>query len=387
MVNIEFQGQTRCHKTTSLFKSAFGRQRLKKARPKEKPSKLQATVNLKRLLTHSKLMRFIENLSTESKRLLKRLYKRSRFYRVRLRAHCILLSSNGYTVTELIPIVQVDRTTIYNWFNAFEQSRFAGLYDQKGKGRKPTFTARQKEQIKQWALAFPKQIKKIQAKIYEEFNITVSQKTIKRVLKALALTWRRIRRKPKGEPDKVEYQQKTEALETFKSLDKQGIIDLRYFDESGFCLVPYIPYAWQQKGATIEIETTKSRRLNVLGFLNRENELQAYTFEGSVNSDVVIACIDDFSFALTQRTVLVIDNAKVHTSEAFFAKIDAWKTKGLEIFYLPTYSPELNLIEILWRFIKYEWIEFSAYLSFDHLVAYVEKVIQHFGQDYRINFV
>ena len=100
-------------------------------------------------------------------------------------------------------------------------------------------------------------------------------------------------------------------LETFKSLDKQGI-DLRYFDESGFCLVPYIPYAWQQKGATIEIETTKSRRLNVLGFLNRENELQAYTFEGSVNSDVVIACIDDFSFALTKRTVLVIDNAKVH---------------------------------------------------------------------------
>ena len=116
-------------------------------------------------------------------------------------------------------------------------------------------------------MAFPKQIKKIQAKIYEEFNITVSQKTIKRVLKALALTWRRIRRKPKGEPDKVEYQQKTEALETFKSLDKQGIIDLRYFDESGFCLVPYIPYAWQEKGATIEIETTKSRRLNVLGFL------------------------------------------------------------------------------------------------------------------------
>ena len=66
----------------------------------------------------------------------------------------------------------------------------------------------------------------------------------------------------------------------------------------------------------------------MLGFLNRENELQAYTFEGSVNSDVVIACIDDFSFALTKRTVLVIDNAKVHTSEAFFAKIDAWKTKG-----------------------------------------------------------
>ena|SRR5215813_962895 len=43
------------------------------------------------------------------------------------------------------------------------------------------------------------------------------------------------------------------------------------------------------------------------------------------------------------------------------------------------YSPELNCIEILWRFIKYEWIELAAYKSWAHLVDYVENVLQNFG--------
>src|SRR3989475_9299105 len=60
-------------------------------------------------------------------------------------------------------------------------------------------------------------------------------------------------------------------------------------------------------------------------------------------------------------TVVVMDNASIHTSEAFQEAIPKWEKKGLSIFYLPEYSPELNLIEILWRFMKYEWIEFWAY--------------------------
>jgi transposase len=44
-------------------------------------------------------------------------------------------------------------------------------------------------------------------------------------------------------------------------------------------------------------------------------------------------------------------------------KIEEWKKKNLEIFWLPAYSPKLNLIEILWKFIKYEWVEASAYES------------------------
>ena len=43
--------------------------------------------------------------------------------------------------------------------------------------------------------------------------------------------------------------------------------------------------------------------------------------------------------------------------------------------------------EILWRFIKYEWIELDAYKSWTHLVNYVENVLQNFGEKYKIIFV
>ena len=70
----------------------------------------------------------------------------------------------------------------------------------------------------------------------------------------------------------------------------------------------------------------------------------------------------------------------------FQSKLPEWEKKGLLVFYLPEYSPELNLIEILWRFMKYEWIDFSAYNSWSDLVDYVEGVIKNFGGQYKINF-
>lgn len=331
-------------------------------------------------------MRSIRDLSQETINSLRRIYKESKNYRVRQRAHCILLSYQGYSTIELMKIFNVSLLTIYNWFDAWESKRLAGLYDRKGKGRKPKLNRTQKEKIREWAKAFPKNLKRICTMVDEEFGISVSKKTLKRILKAMKFSWHRIRKKVKGEPDHAEYQQKKEALKELKSQNEQGLIDLYYFDESGFCLDPYVPYAWQEIGDPIEIETTKSKRLNVVGFMNLYNDLKAYSIECSVDTEVVVACIDDFCRYLRKKTVLVIDNASTHTSKAFEAKIHEWKEKDLEIFYLPTYSPELNLIEILWRFIKYEWIEFDAYKSWKHLVEYVENIIKNFGEKYVINF-
>ena len=48
-----------------------------------------------------------------------------------------------------------------------------------------------------------------------------------------------------------------------------------------------------------------------------------------------------------------------------------------------TKSPQLNLIEILWRFMEYEWMELNADKT---LVSYVEKVLRDFGSNYVIYF-
>jgi len=63
-----------------------------------------------------------------------------------------------------------------------------------------------------------------------------------------------------------------------------------------------------------------------------------------------------------------------------------WVKRGLIIKYLPPYSPELNLIEILWRFMKYYWVPFSAYRSLHALLQAIEDILQRFGTDYSIAF-
>ena len=121
--------------------------------------------------------------------------------------------------------------------------------------------------------------------------------------------------------------------------------------------------------------------------INRNNELKSYVSEQTINSDVVIACIDAFLTTVDKPTVIVVDQSSIHISDAILDKFEEWHERNLTIFVLPSYSPQLNLIEILWRFIKYEWIEIDAYKSWSTFVASVEKILREFGENYLINFV
>jgi len=169
--------------------------------------------------------------------------------------------------------------------------------------------------------------------------------------------------------------------------EEQGEIDLYFFDETSFNLVPQIPYGWIKINENIELPSSKSKNISVLGFLNRNNKLMSYTIEGSVNSDVVISCFDDFSKDLTKQTVVIIDNAPTHTSKKFKDKILEWESNGLVIYNLPTYSPELNIIEILWRFIKYKWINLGAYENYEKLKKEIERILKNVGSKYIIKFL
>lgn len=331
-------------------------------------------------------MRFIRDLTVDTIKLLNRIYKQSSHYQVQQRAHCILLSYEGVTIAELMEIFQVSRRTIYNWMNDWEDYRLLGLYNRPGRGRKPIFNELQEFQIKEWVKQSPKDLKKVLAQIEELWEITVSKDTLKRILKNFEMTWRRFKRGLAGEPDPLEYEEKKEELAKLKKLEICGEIDLRYLDETGFCLTPYIPYGWQEKGEDVQINSSRSRRLNILGLMNSHLELDAYIFEGKITSEVVIACLDKFADNLTIKTVVIMDQASFHRSKNIHEKISEWRDKKLEIFWLPSYSPQMNLIEILWRFMKYEWIEIDAYSSWQNLVNYVEKVIRDFGEKYVINF-
>ena len=62
-----------------------------------------------------------------------------------------------------------------------------------------------------------------------------------------------------------------------------------------------------------------------------------------------------------------IDNAKVHQSKLFKQMKEVWAKKQLFIFYLPTYSLQLNIVERVWKELKERWISVDDYISTDLL--------------------
>lgn len=161
-----------------------------------------------------------------------------------------------------------------------------------------------------------------------------------------------------------------------------------YFqDESGFSLTPVVPYAWQYRGQTKLLRSEMSQRLNVLGFLSPNKSWKSILFQGSIDASCFIQTIEQLFPVVEKETWIVTDNSPIHKNNAVKEKINVWAKRKLYLFFLPTYSPHLNPIEIVWRFIKYNWLPFNAYQSFKNLSYELEFILKNIGSKYLINFV
>lgn len=202
----------------------------------------------------------------------------------------------------------------------------------------------------------------------------------------LSYSWKRARLSLKRKRNKDEFELKKEQIESLKRLEDSGYLDLYFGDESHFGLTPNVPYAWQTKENPILLPAAKGKFLNVIGLMTRKNKLFFEVLETTYNTDKVISYMDSFVAQTVKKTVVILDNSPIHKSKKFMAKIQEWKAKDVLIFFLPPYSPELNLIEILWRRIKYNWIPFDAYICFQNLKERLSYVLSNFGEKYDIIF-
>ena len=164
-----------------------------------------------------------------------------------------------------------------------------------------------------------------------------------------------------------------------------------YFDEAGFALTPTLPYAWQPIGERIELESVgnQGKRQNVLGFLRWDGQdFYAAAFEGWINNHIVAGCFRHFAQAKKggKPKLIILDNAPIHRGEEFEEELEELAELGVFVMYLPSYSPELNLIELLWRKIKYEWLPLDIYANFQTMCEGLFEVLKGIGSKYRITF-
>lgn len=190
----------------------------------------------------------------------------------------------------------------------------------------------------------------------------------------------------KGKRNEEQFRFKQEQIETLKSLGDSGYIDLYFGDQSHFGLTPNVPYAWQTKDNPILLPAAKGKYQNVVGLMTRKNKLYFEILETTFNSDRIISFMNRFVEQTIKKTIVILDNSPIHKSKKFMAKIEQWKERDVLIYFLPPYSPELNLIEILWRRIKYQWLDFDAYKAFENLKEKLNFVLTNFGTKYDIKF-
>jgi transposase len=331
-------------------------------------------------------VRYVQPLTDGQRELLEQTMHEDPSFRARSRAHSLLLSAAGTTIKAIAKTYQVHRVTVSTWIKKWEQHGVQSLQDQPRSGRPSKLTPDEQALAQQYIKEEPRSLKGVVERLAHTTEKRLSLSTLKRLAKKARLRWKRVRKSLKKRRAPDAFAQCQRALAALQKQEDQGKIALYYFDEAGFALDPTIPYAWQEPKSVIELPVMRYGRINVLGFMNRHNDLHAFMFEQSIHTGVVIACFDAFCQTITKKTVVVVDNASIHRSEEFEDRLPFWKKRGLIIKYLSPYSPELNLIEILWRRIKYTWLPFSAYECLNALSEALETILSQVGSEYQITF-
>ncbi|MFF4410346.1 transposase [Streptomyces sp. NPDC001404] len=182
-----------------------------------------------------------------------------------------------------------------------------------------------------------------------------------------------------------------------------GKRDLIFLDESGFAPTMPTCYAWSRIGqrAVVPREDTRNRRVNVLGaqIAGTAPDLLWQRTCGKVDATVLlefvctrIAGLRGGAGALelaadglgieaipvwerARPCMVVLDNASAHTSRVFKGRQGQLAKIGVELFYLPPRSPELNDIELVWRQAKYQDYPQRAQTSTDAIGEAVDRAM------------
>ena len=190
------------------------------------------------------------------------------------------------------------------------------------------------------------------------------------------------------EPDKDLYDYKVRCLQELEALSQQGEIDLYYGDETGVSTEGYCPYGWQGKEEKVSVAAlpVSRQRLNCFGCISRSNQFYYASSKEAINGKFIVGQLEAFSTQIIRPTFVVLDNARIHKTKEIQKRYEAWQRKGLYIFYLPPYSPHLNIAETLWRVMKGRWLQVKDYLSADTLFEATHKYLAEVGNKRSINY-
>ena len=304
------------------------------------------------------------------------------------RVMAIFAIAEGHRYSEISSILNVCEESIRLWLKNFLLNGPSGLKSLKSPGRKPKLTKSQRRELDELitegpvASGFPGACWRspmIQHLIYEKFGVFYSVNYIAQLHKNMGFSFQ----KAKFVSDHKNPEERKKWLEEtwpeILKLAKEKNAHILFGDEASFPQWGSLTYTWAKRGKQPVVKTSGIRKgYKVFGLIDYfSGRFFCNGHEGRLNSEAYASFLEKVMQQAKKHIILIQDGARYHTSKAmkeFFAR----HSNQITVCQLPSYSPDYNPIEKLWKKIKEKEVHLHYFPTFDSLKDKVEEALLHF---------
>lgn len=277
-----------------------------------------------------------------------------------LRRQAIRLRKRGDTYKSIGEIVGVNQNTVWKWWKKYKAEGTAGLRLQKRgrrEGAKRSLKASQEKKIQdlisdntpdQLKLSFALWTRQaVQEIIKIEFGFRMPIRTVGEYLKRWGFTPQKpLKQAYEQRPSAVKKWLKEDYVEIVKKA-KQEKAEVHWGDECGLRSDSQHGRSYSRKGKTPVIRLSAKRTsVNMISTVTNQGKVRFMIYKDKMNAQVLIKFLKQLIKGAKRKIYLILDNLRVHHAKLVKAWLEEHR-KEIEVFYLPSYSPELNPDEYL----------------------------------------
>jgi transposase len=266
----------------------------------------------------------------------------------------------GYTETEMADLLGVGRETVCRWWSAYAHGGLDAL-PQDRTGRPPgtgrVLSPQQESRIQQLLRTHSPEERSIAAPLWtrravadlirQECNLALAVRTVGLYLERWGFTAKRPRRHSRDQdPEEV----RRWLEETYPAIESRAAVEgatIYWADEVGVAAdrQPALGYAPQGERATMEVPGPHIRA-NQISAISNAGQVRFMTYTQAMNAALFLVFLQRLLRGTTGKVFLIVDRLRAHMTPAVSAWVAAHGER-LEVFYLPSHTPELNADEYL----------------------------------------
>jgi transposase len=318
-------------------------------------------------------------LSKQTLKNLQKAYKQERDRRLAERIQCIMLFAEGMTVNALRKVLFVGVKTLKKWIETFRTQGLARLLTWRYTGQTDQLSPKQWAEVEhELDTNFYRRAHEVAAFVKQQFGVEYSDRGMQALLRRKGYRHIKTRLVP-GKVDAAKQQEQREFLQKYEALKADLGANDRVYHVDGVHPTHNvkITYVWTKKGTRRRIKSNTGRtRYNILGaYCPDDREYVDVRGTGNVNANTLKTLIDKIRarHPEAERIILILDNARYNHARLVKEHIE---DTVVELKHLPAYSPNLNLIERLWRFLK-DKVMTVYHESFECFVNAIDAVLDH----------